>query len=154
MRGKIGFGGTGLIIGLMAATAAMALDAAAVEKARGDFFHGIGHNFKGLNDELKKPAPDIAAVKTFTAAIAAAAPNLPAQFPAGSGPESGVKTEAQPNIWTDGAKFKADADALNVAAQALNAAAQKGDLDATRTAMANAGNACKTCHQTFRKEDH
>ena len=154
MRGKIGFGGTGLIIGLMAATAAMALDAAAVEKARSDFFHGIGHNFKGLNDELKKPAPDLAAVKTFTAAIAAAAPNLPSQFPAGSGPESGVKTGAKANIWTDNTTFKTDAAALDTAAQALNAAAQKGDLDATRTAMANAGNACKTCHQTFRQEDH
>ncbi len=136
------------------ATAALALDAAAVEKARSDYFHSLGKASKGLHEALQSGTPDLNAIKAYAANIAQIAPNLPAQFPAGSGPESGVKTEAQPNIWSDGATFKKDADGLASAATALNAAAQGGHIDAIRAATDNLGQACKTCHTTFRKEDH
>jgi len=150
---------TAISLGILAATlsvatAALALDAAAVEKARSDYFHSLGKASKGLRDELQKGSPDAAALKAYAANIAQIAPNLPAQFPAGSGPESGVKTEAQPNIWTDGAGFKKDADGLASAATALNAAAQGGNIDAIKAAAGNLGQACKTCHTTYRKEDH
>ena len=139
---------------LSIATTALALDAAAVEKARSDFFHSLGKPAKGLRDELQKGTPDLNAVKGYAADIARIAPNLPAQFPAGSGPESGVKTEAKPNIWSDPAGFKTDAAGLASAATALNAAAQGGNIDAIKTAYGNLGQACKTCHTTYRKEDH
>jgi len=136
------------------ATTALALDAAAVEKARSDYFHSLGKPAKGLRDELSKGSPDTAVLKAYYADIARIAPNLPAQFPAGSGPESGVKTEAKANIWTDGAGFKKDADALASAANALNTAAQGGNVDAVKAAYGNLGQTCKGCHETYRKEDH
>lgn len=139
---------------LSVATTALALDAAAVEKARSNYFHSLGKPFKGLRDELQQGSPNIATLKAYAADIARIAPNLPAQFPAGSGPESGVKTETQPNIWSDGAGFKKDADNLASAANALNAAAQGGNIDAIKAAAGTLGQACKTCHTTYRKEDH
>lgn len=139
---------------LSVATTALALDAAAVEKARSDYFHSLGKPFKGLRDELQQGSPNVAALKAYAADIAKIAPNLPSQFPAGSGPESGVKTEAKANIWSDGAGFKKDADGLASAATALNAAAQGGNIDAIKAAAGNLGQACKTCHTTYRKEDH
>ena len=139
---------------LSVATAALALDAAAVEKARSDYFHSLGKASKGLHEDLQQGTPDLNAIKAYAANIAQIAPNLSAQFPAGSGPESGVKTESRPNIWSDGATFKKDADGLASAATALNAAAQGGNIDAISAAYGNLGQACKTCHTTFRKEDH
>ncbi len=139
---------------LSIATTALALDAAAVEKARSDYMHALGKSFKGLRDELSKGSPDATALKAYAADIAKAAPNLPAQFPAGSGPESGVKTGTLPNIWTDAAGFKKDADGLASAATALNTAAQAGNIDAVKAAAGNLGQACKTCHTTYKKEDH
>jgi len=143
-----------LAAALSVATAALALDAAAVEKARSDYMHGLGKSFKGLRDELQKGSPDVAAIKAYAADIAKAAPNLPAQFPAGSGPESGVKTETLANIWTDATGFKKDADGLAAAATALDTAAQGGNLDAIKAAAGNLGQACKSCHTTYKKQDH
>ena len=139
---------------LSIATTALALDAAAVEKARSDYMHSLGKPAKGMREELQKASPDIAALKAYAADIARIAPNLPAQFPAGSGPESGVKTEAKANIWSDPTGFKKDADGLASAATALNAAAQGGNIDAIKAAYGNLGQACKTCHTTYKKEDH
>ncbi len=129
-------------------------DTASVVQARSDFFHGLGKSFKGLRDELKAPSPDLALVRKYTGDLAAAAPNLPAQFPAGSGPAPGIKTEAKAEIWTNAAEFKQDAAALATAASALNTTAQGSDVAAIRTATDTLGKACKTCHMTFRQENH
>lgn len=144
--------GAALIV-LSTAGAALALDAAAVIKARHDFFHSIGKPTKGIKEELSKPTPSIAEIQKYAAAIDAAAPNLPSHFPAGSGIDSGLKTGAKAEIWTKSAEFKKDADGLATAAHALNVAAQKGDVAAIKPAFGAMGGACKTCHDTFRKEE-
>lgn len=136
------------------ATAALALDAAATIKARHDFFHSVGAATKSLNEELKKPAPDIAVIRTATTQIATLAPQLPAQFPAGTGPEAGVKTGAKAEIWANPADFKAKAAGLATAATALNQAASKGDIAAVTAASKDLGGACKSCHTTYRNQDH
>ncbi len=136
------------------ATAALALDAAATIKARHDFFHSVGAANKSLNEELKKPAPDIAVIRAATTQIATLAPQLPAQFPAGTGPEAGVKTGAKAEIWSNANDFKAKAAALNTAATALNQAATKGDIAAVTAASKDLGGACKNCHMTYRNQDH
>lgn len=141
-------------LSLSAATAALALDAASVIKARQDFFHSLGKPFKGLNEEMRKPAPDMVAARGFVADIVKAAPNLPAQFPAGSGPEAGIKTGAKAEIWSNSAVFKQRSDALQVAVKNLDTAAKGDDVGALKTAMAATGQACKACHTDFRKEDH
>ena len=147
-----------LVIGAIGAIAAVSLpaiaDTASVVQARSDYFHGLGKSFKGLHDELKAPSPDLAKVRQYTGDLAARAPNLPAQFPAGSGPAPGVKTEAKAEIWTNPVEFKQDAAALATAASALNTAAQGSDVAAIRAATDNLGKTCKTCHMTFRQENH
>ncbi|WP_443748593.1 c-type cytochrome [Asticcacaulis solisilvae] len=147
-----------LILGAICAVTAVSLpasaDTAATVAARSDFFHGLGKSFKGLREELKAPSPDLTLVRKYTGDLAAAAPKLPAQFPAGSGPQPGVKTEAKAEIWSDAAKFQQAAGALNTAAQALNTTAQGSDIAAIRTATGNLGQTCKTCHMSFRQENH
>jgi cytochrome c556 len=139
---------------VMAASAsAYALDAASVGKARHDYFHQLGKAMKGAGDELKKPEPSMADVKAFAAALDKLAPALPTYFPAGSGPESGVKTEAKAEIWTKPADFQKAVDAFTTAAHAYDAAAQTGDVNATRAAWRGLGKTCGGCHDSFRNEE-
>jgi cytochrome c556 len=67
----------------------------------------------------------------------------------GAGTEGG---KAKANIWSDGAKFKANSDKLSADANALSAAAKSGNLDQIKAAFgAYAGN-CKTCHDEYRNQ--
>jgi cytochrome c556 len=67
----------------------------------------------------------------------------------GAGTEGG---KAKANIWSDGAKFKANSDKLSADANALSAAAKSGNLDQIKAAFgAYAGN-CKTCHDEYRAQ--
>jgi cytochrome c556 len=61
-----------------------------------------------------------------------------------------VKTKALEGIWNNQADFKAKADALVAAADALATAAKSGNKDATQAANGNIGKACGGCHDTYR----
>jgi cytochrome c556 len=61
-----------------------------------------------------------------------------------------VKTGALDGIWNSQADFKAKADALTKAADALVAAAKGGDKAATLKAAADVGKACGSCHDSYR----
>ncbi len=61
-------------------------------------------------------------------------------------------TRAKPNIWTDNAKFVAAATKMQDAMAALNTAAKSGNLDQIKAAFGPVGQACKACHDDFRKE--
>jgi cytochrome c556 len=61
-----------------------------------------------------------------------------------------VKTKALEGIWNSQADFKAKADALVAAADAVAVAAKSGNKDATQAANANIGKACGGCHDTYR----
>lgn len=134
--------------------AALAIDAEAAIKSRQDFYKDMGKNFKGLHDALKADNPSPDELKKFAAVIGGKAGKIPALFPAGTGPESGIKTGAKPEIWQKWDEFKKDAGAFDGAAEALNAAAQAGDVATVRKAWENVGEACKTCHETFRQKEH
>jgi cytochrome c556 len=116
-------------------------------------FEALGKAFKGLSDELKKGAPDLATIRQNAAAIDGYAPQLKTWFPAGSGPQDGVKTHALAVVWTQPDEFGQKAAKPVDAADALNAAAKAGDLAAVRGAVAPLGEACKGCHDRFRKKD-
>ena len=135
------------------AGSALAQDAASVEKARKDFFHVLGKAAKGSGEEFKKTPPSIAEIQKFAAILDAEAPKLPSHFPAGSGPESGVKTEAKADIWAKPDAFKKAAADLATAAHNYNLAAQKGDLMAAGAAMKAVGGTCKACHEEFKAKD-
>jgi len=82
------------------------------------------------------------------AAIAESMSKLPwAAF--GEGTDKG-DTKAKPEIWKEQAKFKADADKLQLEMGKLAAAAKTGNLDSIKTAVNATSGTCKACHDDFR----
>jgi cytochrome c556 len=81
--------------------------AAQAVKDRQANFKQLGGAFKALNDQLKSDKPDMAVIKASALKMKALAAQEPTWFPAGSGPEAGVKTAAKPQIWSDAAGFAA-----------------------------------------------
>src|SRR3954453_15684637 len=67
----------------------------------------IGRTFKGINDQLHSGAPGAGAVPAGPHQLAALSRKAPSWFPAGSGPETGVKTAAKADIWAQPADFRA-----------------------------------------------
>jgi cytochrome c556 len=61
-------------------------------------------------------------------------------------------TRAKPEIWAERDKFTAAATKMQDEMAKLNAAAKTGDQAAIRTAAGAVGQACKGCHDTYRKE--
>ncbi|GAB4565938.1 MAG: cytochrome c [Rhizobacter sp.] len=61
-------------------------------------------------------------------------------------------TKAKPEIWSERAKFDASATKMQDEMVKFNAAAKTGDLAAIKTAVGAVGQACKGCHDTYRKE--
>jgi cytochrome c556 len=135
------------------AGSAFAEDAASIVKARKDYYHVLGKAAKGSGEEFKKMPPSITEIQKYAAILDAEAPKLLSHFPAGSGPESGVKTDAKAEIWTKPDAFKKAAGDLAAAAHTYNLAAQKGDLLAAGAAMKAVGGTCKSCHEQFKAKD-
>jgi cytochrome c556 len=81
-------------------------------------------------------------------AIARWATVIPTMFPAGT--DKGGNTKALPEIWSDTAGFKKDADALGTAAMKLADAAKAGDADTVAAATKEMGEACGACHKAYR----
>jgi len=69
----------------------------------------------------------------------------------GEGTDKG-DTKAKPEIWTDGDKFRAAAAKMQEEMVKLNAAAKTGNQDTIKAAFGPVGQACKACHDNFRKE--
>jgi cytochrome c556 len=108
----------------------------------GNHFSRIGAMVNGRIPYDAKAAADNAALVVTLAALPGAA------FPAGS--ESGGNTRAKPEIWKDGAKFKAAYDKMIAEVAKLPAAA--GDPAALKTAFGGAAGTCKACHDDFRRD--
>jgi cytochrome c556 len=117
---------------------------------RVDGFRELGAAFKAVNDGLRSPTPQTVLIQMSARQIRNAATAMRSWFPAGSGPESGVKTAAKPDIWTRPADFRRAQDAFAAQAAAFQAAANGGNVDAIRIATRNLGATCKGCHDQFR----
>ena len=133
---------------------ALAASPADTISARQANFKTMGKAMKGSFDELKQPAPSVETLRTNAAALAGAAAKVAAGFPAGTGPEAGVKTQALPDIWQKPAEFRAAADKLVKATQAYQQAAASGNLDAIKAALMPVGGSCKGCHESFKSKEH
>jgi cytochrome c556 len=114
-------------------------------------FETVGRAFKGVQDQLKRRPVNLAAVRNTSAVLAALASRTKTWFPAGSGPQSGVKTDALPAAWTNRPELDRLADRFAAAADSLAAAAELGDVDKIKTAARATGESCKSCHDQFRK---
>jgi len=118
--------------------------------ARHDNFKAQGAAFKGVIDELKKDSPDKALIAGNAAKIKASSLALPSWFPKGSGPESGVKTDAKAEVWNDAAGFAAAANRFQGEAAKLQEIAAGGDIAAIKAQVRATGGACKNCHDKYR----
>lgn len=105
---------------------------------------------KGLNEEIRGRAPAVATVRRHAALIARYAPLVLRWFPHGSGAETGMRTRAKAEIWTDPQGFRRAGATLLVASRSLDAAARRGDMPAIRAAVPALANACGGCHEDYR----
>ena len=121
--------------------------------ARQAHYKDLNKAFGGVNAELRKDAPDKAAIVSGATTVKTLADGLPAWFPKGSGPEAGVKTAAKPEIWTDADGFAAAVAKLQGETAKLQDVAMAGDLDAIKAQVRATGAACKNCHDQYRAPD-
>ena len=125
-------------------------DVPAFMKTRHENYEALGKNMKVLMDNMKAATPDMAAVTAAAAEVKKTADVMGTWFPAGTGPETGIKTGAKANIWTDRATFDAAAVRLQTEATALAAVT---DAAGFKAQFPKTGAACKNCHDTFREEE-
>ena len=117
-------------------------------KYRQSVFTVLGNSFGKIAAVVKGEAPYNKDEVAKNAAVVATLSSLPWQA-FGSGTEGG---KAQPEVWSDSAKFKSNAEKMQLAVASLNTAAQSGDLDNIKKAFGAAGQTCKTCHDDFKKK--
>ena len=149
MRSRTILARAAVAIGLIA-TGAVAATPAEQIAARQQNFKGMGRAFKNVNDELKKETPSLAIVRPYSAALARFGTQLPGWFPAGTSLQTGIKTGAKPEIWTDRAGFARAANNLRTASANLARVSRGNDVAAISAAARALGGACKGCHDSFR----
>ncbi len=120
-------------------------------KGRQQGLKSLGSAFKTIRDELKSSAPDSEKIKAAGAQIASAGRAIDGWFPAGTGPGSGVKTDAKAEIWSDPAGFRAAVDTfVREAAKSAEVFGTSSDSTAWNAAAASLGETCKGCHDKYR----
>ena len=117
-------------------------------KYRQSAFTVMANSFGKIGAVVKGETPYNKDEVAKNAAIVAMLSTLPWQA-FGPGTEGG---KAQPDIWSDNAKFKAAADKMQLAVADLNKAAQSGDLESIKKSFGTAGATCKGCHDDFKKK--
>ena len=121
-------------------------------RARINGYRELGAAFKAVNDGLRGPSPQTIMIQMSAREIRNAATAQYNWFPAGSGPQPGVKTAAKPEIWSQAARFRQLQDGFAAQATAFQRAAGTGNAAAMRTAARSLGATCKACHDQFRIE--
>ncbi|HEX3346979.1 MAG TPA: cytochrome c [Acetobacteraceae bacterium] len=109
-------------------------------KKNGDYLFPLGKKLSSVSDvaEFAPGARDVAAF----------AKEIPSLFPPGS--ETGHKTRAKAEIWSDTAQFKQDADNLSTQMDKLAQLAAANDKPGFVAQFKVAADACNTCHNKFR----
>lgn len=137
---------------LVAAGVAVPAVAGAPEVARSriETYRELGAAFKGINDGLRASEVQTVLIAQSARQVRNVAQAQYTLFPAGSGPQPGVKTNARPEIWSQAGKFKAAQDSFAKAAGAFQQAVNAKNVAAMRTQAKALGATCKGCHDAFR----
>ncbi|MEL6829963.1 MAG: cytochrome c [Pseudomonadota bacterium] len=122
-------------------------------EARQDGFKAIGAEFKTINDQLRSGSPDIAAIQAAATKLPEVSAGIADWFPQGTGPESGVETEALAIIWDEPEDYAAKVNDFKAAIEALEIAAQTGEVESVQAAAQATGGTCKACHDKYRLDD-
>ena len=125
-------------------------DVAGFMHDRHERYEELGDAMKAISRELKGGSPDMATIRRHADHMARFSQEAPSLFPRGTGPETGNRTRAKAEIWSDGETFRQRMTEFQAAATRFNQAAQSGDLAAVRAAMPGLGDSCKNCHDRFR----
>lgn len=64
-----------------------------------------------------------------------------------------IKTGAKADIWTNKEDFDAKMQAFRDEAAKLAEVSQAGDMEQSKTQLAELGKACKSCHDDYRQKD-
>ncbi len=112
-------------------------------------YRELGAAFKSANDGLRGD-PQTVLLQQAARQIRNAAKQQYGLFPAGSGPQPGVKTAARAEIWSNPVKFKASQDAFAKQADIFQKAVSSGNAAIMRAETRKLGATCKACHDTFR----
>lgn len=145
------------VIGLAAVAGTATLASAApsastVVATRQANYKKMGAAMKTLKDELQGSADKgkmVAAARTIATTMRVQSK----LFPSGSGPSSGVKTDALPAIWTNRAAFNADMQKSIAEADKLVSIAGSGNSSAIIAQFKATGATCGGCHRQFRADD-
>ena len=141
-----------LAVGMLLASRSFAAPADDV-RVRVAGLREMGAAFKAIKDGLATSAPQTILIQMSARQIVNASHDQYRWFPAGSGPQPGLKTAAKADIWANPAKFKQAQDALAAQALTFQAAANSGDAAAIRAQFIKLGQTCKSCHEQFRTEE-
>lgn len=144
-----------LILSLTVATNAMALDADEARKAyevRHSIFELLLWNVAPLAGMVKNEVPfDADRAKLNASRIAALTPMIPDAFVVDTRGFD-LDTEAKDVIWQDKKEFLRLAANIEEKSLAFEAAAATGDFQEFSAAFLDMGQACKDCHERFRKD--
>lgn len=153
MVGKVFTGwASSLAVLVLAASPVLAAGAADIVRTRHEGYRELGASFKNVNDELRSSTPQLVVLQVSARQIKNVSTQQYGWFPAGSGPQPGVKTKARPEIWTKGPAFKAAQDAFAKQANAFSQAAASKDIARIRAAVKPLGATCAGCHKQFRTD--
>ena len=115
-------------------------------------YRETGAAFKNINDQLKSGTPVKIMLRSSARTIANTARDQHKWFPAGSGPEAGVKTKAKPAIWTDAAGFSAAQARFQREADLMLKVVETGDAAQMKKQAKALGQSCSSCHSKFRED--
>lgn len=136
----------------VAGSLAIAASPADTIAARQANFKKMGGAMKVIKDELAGSANKAKMVGAARTIATSARAQLP-MFPGGTGPASGVKTDALPVIWAQRATFDGHAKKLIAEADKLVAVAGSGNAAAVGVQFKAVGGTCSGCHKQFRADD-
>lgn len=152
---RVALGAVGLFLGVALAGAASAQQpsAADVIKSRQDQMKALGADFRIVSDALKADSPDTAAIAAASQRIADVIKGTNAYYPPGTGPESGLKTRAMAEVWSQNADFNRAGDFSIAEAARFRQAAGSGDATTIRAGFKALTDSCVACHAKFRAEE-
>ncbi len=119
-------------------------------RARQANFKEMARASKTIGDQLKARNPSVEDIQASAVVLADHAPRILTWFPAGSGPESGVRTRAKAEIWTNQEGFGEAAARFIATTEEFSTIVGTGDVAAIRVAQADLGPSCRNCHDRFR----
>lgn len=142
-----------IFAGLASTLAIAASPVSTAITARQTNFKKMGGAMKALKDNLAYGAISKAEAVAAARMLAATGRAQAGLFPSGSGPSSGLKTDALPAVWTNRAAFDGQMKTFIAQADKLVVAANSGKIDAINAQFKAVGGACGSCHRQFRADN-